>query len=97
MVAGLVAVLLPGCAGRSVPETVDPSAAADAIARTAPDRPLRVRFDWRILDGEARFSGEGVARIEPPYRARLDLFGPQGEGYLSAALVAGELRLPATG
>jgi hypothetical protein len=35
-----------------------------------------------------------VARIQPPYRARLDLFGPRGEGYVSAAVVAGELRLP---
>jgi hypothetical protein len=53
-----------------------------------------VIFDWRVLDGDARFAGQGVARIEGPYRARLDLFGPRGEGYLSAALVYEELRLP---
>lgn len=89
-----IAALLSGCAARGVPETVDPGAAAAAIERTAPDRPLRVVFDWVILEGEARFSGSGAARIEPPYRARLDLFGPRGEGYLSAALVGMELRLP---
>ena len=88
-----VATLLAGCAGRGVPATLDPAAADRAVRETAPDRPLRVVFEWRILDGEARFSGDGVARIEAPYRARLDLFGPQGEGYLSAALVGTDLRL----
>lgn len=94
--AGLsaLACLLPGCAGRGLPETVDAGAAADAIESTAPDRPLRVIFDWTILEGGARFAGSGAARLEPPYRARLDLFGPRGEGYLSAALVEEQLRLP---
>ncbi|HUH13474.1 MAG TPA: hypothetical protein VMK65_10205 [Longimicrobiales bacterium] len=55
----------------------------------------RYVFRWTLRDGEARFQGEGVARIEAPYQARLDLFGPRGEGYLSAALVGDELRLPA--
>jgi YD repeat-containing protein len=64
------------------------------VARTAPDRPLQVVFDWTALDGSARFSGSGAARIEPPYHARLDLFGPRGEGYLSAALVSNDIRLP---
>lgn len=85
---------MAACAGRGVPETVEPGVAAAAIERTAPDRPLRVVFGWEILEGEARFSGSGAARIEPPYRARLDLFGPRGEGYLSAALVDSDLRLP---
>jgi hypothetical protein len=73
---------------------VEPATAAAAIRETAPDRPLRAIFAWRVLDGEARFSGRGAARIEPPYRARLDLFGPRGDTYLTAALVASELRLP---
>lgn len=68
--------------------------AAAMVDRTAPDRPLRVVFDWTILDGDARFTGRGVARIEPAYHARLDLFGPRGDGYLSAALVGHEVRLP---
>lgn len=89
----LVAVTA-ACAGRGVPETADPVLAEAAVRETAPDRPLRAVFGWRALDGQARFSGEGAARIEPPYRARLDLFGPRGEGYLTAALIDRELRLP---
>jgi hypothetical protein len=44
--------------------------------------------------GRGRFNGRGVARIEPPYHARLDLFGPRGDTYLSAALVDDQIRLP---
>ncbi|HEX7117646.1 MAG TPA: hypothetical protein VF212_02605 [Longimicrobiales bacterium] len=51
-------------------------------------------FDWTARERDARFTGRGAARVEAPYRARLDLFGPRGEGYLSAAIVEGELRLP---
>lgn len=84
------------CAARGEP--VDPTAAQAAVERavraTAPSRPLRVVFDWRMRERDGRFSGRGVARIEPPYRARLDLFGPRGEGVLTAALVDDELRLP---
>jgi hypothetical protein len=90
----LVLVALAGCAAHAPPTTVDPATAADAVAATQPDRPLRVVFEWRALEGEARFNGRGVARIEPPYRARLDLFGPRGDTYLSAALVDDQIRLP---
>lgn len=89
-----VAAALAGCSARGIPETRDPGLAETAIAETAPERPLRLVFDWTILDGEARFSGRGAARIQPPLRARLDLFGPRGDGYLSAALVGSEIRLP---
>lgn len=87
---------LTACSLNQAPSTVDPAAAEQAIRVTTPRAPLRAIFRWRVLDGEARFSGEGAARIEPPYRARLDLFGAHGEGYLSAALVETELRLPGT-
>ena len=90
----LAALAITACAGRSIPATLDPPVAEDAIAETAPDRARRVVFDWRMLDGDARFSGRGVARIEPPYRARLDLFGPGDETVLSAALVDQDVRLP---
>jgi hypothetical protein len=66
-------------------------AAVDATARRVP---MRVVFDWKVQDRDARFSGQGVARVEPPDRARLDLFGPRGEGYLSAAVVGDSLRVP---
>jgi hypothetical protein len=90
----LAIVTLTACSARGVPSTLDRGAASRAVRETAPRVPVRVIFDWRVLDGEARFSGQGAARIEPPYRARLDLFGARGEGYLSAAIVASELRLP---
>jgi hypothetical protein len=92
-----IAVLVAGCSaatGTETPRTADPDLAAAVMRRTAPDRPLRVVFDWVARDGEARFTGSGVARIEPPYRARLDLFGRRGESYVSAAAVGDELRLP---
>ena len=83
-----------GCASRGVPETLDPTVAASAVEGTAPSRPLHAVFDWEMLDGGSRFHGSGAARIEPPYRVRLDLFGPRGDGYLSAAAVGMEIRLP---
>jgi hypothetical protein len=85
--------LLAACSMRGVPDTLDIGAVDRAVRETAPAAPLRVIFGWRILDGDARLSGQGAARIEGPYRARLDLFGPRDEGYLSAALVGTELRL----
>jgi hypothetical protein len=92
----LLLATLAGCATHphAPPATADPATAAAAVAATQPDRPLRVTFEWRALEGEARFNGRGVARIEPPYHARLDLFGPRGDTYLSAALVHDQVRLP---
>lgn len=64
------------------------------LSATAPSGPVRVIFDWRMRERDARYSGQGVARVEPPDRARLDLFGPRGEGILSAAVVGEQVRLP---
>lgn len=88
--------LLSACAGRA-PETVEPGVAERVTTATAPDRPLRVVFRWRVLDGEVRFTGQGAARIGPEYHARLDLFGPRGEHYLSAAIVGSDLSVPENG
>jgi len=52
-------------------------------------------FDWSLAERDARFRGRGVARVEPPYRARLDLFLANGETAVRAALVEDDLRLPA--
>ncbi len=91
----LAALLVTGCAvGPPSPSTAQPHVAATIVEATAPDRPLRVVFAWEGMEGDARFTGQGVARIEPPYQARLDLFGPRGDTYLSAALVGADLRLP---
>lgn len=51
-------------------------------------------FHWGLTERDGRFSGDGVTRVAAPYRARLDLFGPRGETYLSAALVGMDLRIP---
>lgn len=72
----------------------DPTVAGAAVAATALEGPLRVVFDWRMRERDARYNGQGVARVEPPDRARLDLFGPRGEGLLSAAVVGQAVRLP---
>lgn len=92
--AGVPALGACAARGRPVDIPVAQSAVERAVRATAPSRPLRVVFDWELREREGRFSGRGVARIEPPYRARLDLFGPRGEGVLTAALVGDELRLP---
>lgn len=96
MLAPIVATVLLACAARSEPQSgpVNPDAERSAIQANAPASPLRIIFDWEAREREGRFTGQGAARVEAPERARLDLFGPRGESYLSAAIVAGEIRLP---
>jgi len=62
--------------------------------RTSIREPVRIDFRWQLNESGSRMSGVGVARIEPPYRARLDLFLDNDESVMSAALVDEELRLP---
>jgi hypothetical protein len=69
----------------------------EAVQATTPNKPLRIVFDWEAREREARFTGRGAARVEAPELARLDLFGPRGESYLSAAVVNGEVRMPPSG
>ena len=88
------------CATRSV-EVVgpvdSPPALADAVAEeTRLTGPTRIDFTWRLNEAGSRLSGVGVARVEPPYRARLDLFLDSGETVAGAALVDDDLRLPPT-
>lgn len=59
-------------------------------------QPSRIVFRWRAQEPDFRDSGVGVARVEPPYRARLDLFLDNGEAVATAALVEDELRIPAS-
>ena len=77
-----------------------PSAAAYAEARRAEEATRittasRLVFAWRAQEPDFRGSGAGVARIEPPDKARLDLFLDNGEVAATAALVGDELRIPA--
>jgi hypothetical protein len=91
--------LLAGCAPAAVQPPVtqvppQPQLAQQVIDSTALRRSLHVVFSWTFTEENARFSGRGATRVEPPYKARLDLFGPRGETYLAAAAIGDELRLP---
>jgi hypothetical protein len=73
----------------------EPVGVADAIqASTRLGQPTRIDFRWQLNESGSRVAGVGVARLEPPYRARLDLFLDNGETVVAAALVDDELRLP---
>lgn len=93
--AGVIAACASGGGAPPVSGPAVRAYEAEAAGTTAPTRPLHILFSWTLQEGDSRFSGRGATRLEPPLRARLDLFGPRGEGYLSAALVDMELRLPA--
>jgi hypothetical protein len=41
-----------------------------------------------------RFSGQGALRVEPPYRARTDLFGPRGETVLRSVVIGDDMYIP---
>jgi hypothetical protein len=74
---------------------LDPGPVADHLEQATTIRePIRVVFTWHLNEAGMRVSGRGVARVEPPYRARLDLFLGNGETIVRAALVDGDLRLP---
>lgn len=97
----VMAAAAAGCSGTApagtaapAPVPADPAVEAAAVSSTALRKPVEIVFDWRISERETRFTGKGVARIAGN-RARVDLFGPRGETYLSAVLLDRELRLPA--
>lgn len=95
----LVAVAaLAGCRPGEAPVPVAP---ADALwtAETAEeasrlDRAYSVFFEWSAVEAGMRVRGQGVARVEPPHHARLDLFTNRGERIAVAALVGDDLRVP---
>jgi len=99
-VVALAATLAVGCAAPPPPPEVTPAVDVEeralvAEATTRLEGPLRIVFDWNAREvGGSRLSGAGVARAEPPYRARLDLFLDNNEAVARAALVDGDLRLP---
>lgn len=94
----LLAVSVAGCGPKRL-QVLGPMDSPDAVAEamvaeTRLRGPTRIDFTWRLNEAGDRLSGVGVARVEPPYRARLDLFLGNGESVISAALVDDELRLP---
>ena len=98
----LLAVLtVMGCAGSALQSApaLSPSD-LDAQVRSAGeasriDRPVQLTFAWRAREPDFRWDGIGVARVEPPDRARLDLLLDNGETAAIAALVGDDLRVPA--
>lgn len=95
LLAGLLAA---ACSPRQVVYVLpapDPEQVALALEdRTALREPVRIVFEWQLNEAGVRVRGRGVARVEPPYKARLDLFLANGETVVRAALVDGDLRLP---
>jgi hypothetical protein len=87
----------PGPTASPAAPATDPAALADSIRRATMLRsPRQVMFAWELDEAGAKFRGRGVARVSPPDRVRLDLFGPRGETYLAAALVDETPRIPAS-
>lgn len=41
-----------------------------------------------------KFSGRGSLRVQPPYMARTDLFGPRGETLVRSVVIADEMQIP---
>jgi len=94
----LTLLTLGGCAPSGPVEEARPldagQLAMQAERSSALDSPYRIVFEWSVVEPGMRVQGRGVARVEPPYRARLDLFSRGGERITAAALVDGELRIP---
>jgi len=109
LAGGLMLTVLSGCgagpqpavspapeSGPAIPADPDPAAPAAELQRaTLPSSPRQITFGWVLDEAGAGFRGRGAGRFVAPSRFRLDLFGPQGESYLSAALVDGQARVPA--
>lgn len=97
LILGLVAAGV-GCGPTGPVEELQPTNAGQlanqAERSSALDSPYRIVFQWSLVEPGMRVQGRGVARVEPPYRARLDLFSRGGERMTAAALVDGELRIP---
>ncbi|TVP53724.1 MAG: hypothetical protein EA351_14650 [Gemmatimonadales bacterium] len=90
--------LLSACA--SAPAEEAPPVDAGQLGQQAEqasvlDGSYRLVFQWTLNEPGVRISGRGVARVEGPYRARLDLFTSNGERIAAAALVGDDLRIPA--
>jgi len=97
--APIFLVLGSACASPPPAPPPEPGVDAEQVALRAEratrlEHARRAVFDWEMNERGSRLSGRGVARMEPPYRVRLDLFLENGETAARAALVDGELRLP---
>jgi hypothetical protein len=64
---------------------------------TSPDEPLQIFFDWSIQDRDFRVQGKGTARLQGPYRVRVDLFAGQDIQVLRAVMIDDKLDLVHSG
>jgi len=100
LVASLAAaVMVTAACGASPLGTPAPVVDAAQVVEAATEgnpfpRASRVMFTWSIREPNLRIGGSGVARLEPPDRARLDLFLGNGQSVLAVALVDDDLRAP---
>jgi len=94
----LITLAALGCAGAPAPpppEPIDAEGISESVRLgTRLDHPVKILFDWRLNESGSRTSGRGFVRMEPPYKARLDLFNGKGETLLRAALIDDVMRLP---
>ncbi len=63
-----------------------------AVNASMIDHPYRLEFEWAMSEPSLRLRGRGVVRLEPPFRARIDLFTSNGERVAAAALIGDEMR-----
>lgn len=92
--AGLV---VQACAPRVATHplaTPAPTVEAELLESTRPTEGMVLTFEWSLSERASDLAGRGVARLDPPYRVRLDLFTENGETAARAALVDDELRTP---
>ncbi len=94
-----VAVLVTSACGAPAPESPVPVVDADQVVAAAVEdnpfpRAARVTFSWSLKEPNLQVGGSGVARLQPPDRARLDLFLGNGQPVLAVALVDDDLRAP---
>ena len=84
------------CGGGSLGGPVPILDSDQAVLRASRDNPSpntsQVTFRWTVREPDLRLEGMGVARLQHPDRARLDLFMENGEAVLAASLVEDRLR-----
>jgi hypothetical protein len=90
MLTGLALVCVVGCAARihSLPGVAPENAALPSFLLS--QTPQKITFKWELNDNSIVARGEGVARLEAPDHARVDLFLGGGFGAAAAAVLVGD-------
>lgn len=85
-----LALVVAGCAARisALPGVAPANAVLPSFA--LPVMPQKVTFRWELNDNSIVARGDGVARMEAPDHARVDLFLGGGFGAAAAAVLVGD-------